>query len=101
MVSIHKVMTMSNDLNRNQSPRPSSGLAPWVNLTYPQKFTLVALIFALSLLAFLPLILEQNQRIENYGSREAQGNQCLHFVWQLSTDLQTLRIADTELQNGS
>jgi hypothetical protein len=75
------------------------GFTPWANLTYPQKFTLVALIFALSLLAFLPMILEQNERIENYGRKEAQGNSYLDLVWNLSTDLQSLHIASIEIGN--
>jgi GAF domain-containing protein/HAMP domain-containing protein len=88
-----------NDLNQKQSGN-SVGFTPWANLTYPQKFTIVAIIFALSLLAFLPLILQQNTRIENYGSRESQGNIYLGFLWQLSTDLQSLHIASIEVENG-
>ncbi len=91
---------MSNDINKNQA-RTSFGFTSWANLTYPQKFTVVALIFALSLFAFLPLILEQNRRIENYGRKEAQGNLYLGFLWQLSTDLQTLHITDIEIEDGS
>lgn len=89
-----------NDLSQNQSRR-SFGFTPWANLTYPQKFTVIALIFALSLLAFLPLIIQQNTRIENYGRKEAQGNTYLGFLWQLSTDLQSLHIAYIELESGS
>lgn len=94
---------MSNeqkDLHPNQLRRPF-GLAGWANLTYPQKFTVVALIFALSLIAFLPLILQQNTRIQNYGYKEAQGNSYLGFVWQLSSDLQSLHITSIEIDNGS
>ncbi|MBL8078991.1 MAG: GAF domain-containing protein [Anaerolineales bacterium] len=93
---------MSNITHSNQIPRRRTfGLAIWSNLTYPQKFTVIALIFALSLLAFLPLVLEQNTRIENYGRKEAQGAAYLQFLWQLTTDLESLRLANIELQNGS
>jgi GAF domain-containing protein/HAMP domain-containing protein len=98
MASARKVIMMSNDLNKNQARSPI-GFTPWASLTYPQKFTLVALIFALSLLAFLPMILEQNERIENYGRKEAQGNTYLDLVWNLSTDLQSLHIASIEIGN--
>jgi GAF domain-containing protein/HAMP domain-containing protein len=98
-----KVMTMSNEQNnptQNQL-RGSFGFARWASLTYPQKFTLVALIFALSLIAFLPLIIQQNTRIQNYGYKEAEGNTYLGFIWQLSTDLQSLHVASIEIDNGN
>jgi GAF domain-containing protein/HAMP domain-containing protein len=94
------ISNQQNDREQNQS-RTSRVFTVWANLTYPQKFTVVALIFALSLLAFLPLIIQQNARIENYGRKEAQGNAYLGFLWQLSSDLQSLHIANTELENGS
>jgi GAF domain-containing protein/HAMP domain-containing protein len=93
-----KVMPMNNDLKNNQV-RSTIGITTWANLTYSQKFTLVALIFALSLFAFLPMILEQNKRIENYGRKESQGNAYLGLLWNLSTDLKSLHIASIEIEN--
>ncbi len=87
---------MSNE-NKNQLRR----FAGWANFTYPQKFTAIALIFALSLLAFLPLILEQNKRIDNYGHKEQQGILYLGFLWQLSTDLQSLHILSIQLETDT
>lgn len=87
--------------NENTRTDQNQVRSPWGNLTYPRKFTLVALIFALSLLAFLPLILEQGDRIENYGRKEAQGADYLRFLWKLTTDLQSLHIASIELETGT
>lgn len=92
-------MSNTTPLKQRQLRTPSR-LTFWSNLTYPQKFTVIAMIFALSLLAFLPLILDQNTRIKNYGTKESQGNTYLRFLWQLTTDLQTLHGASIDLQNG-
>jgi GAF domain-containing protein/HAMP domain-containing protein len=93
---------MNNDTRLNQTPvQRRFQLPTWSSLTYPQKFVGIALIFALSLLAFLPLILEQNTRIENYGRKESLGTTYLGFLWQLSSDLQNLHITSIEFQNGT
>lgn len=93
---------MNNDTRINRTPTQRRFQLPlWTSLTYSQKFLGVTLIFTLSLLAFLPLILEQNTRIENYGRKEALGTAYLGFLWQLSSDLQNLHIANIDFQNGT
>lgn len=94
------MMSKENNFPDQSQVRRSRGVMSWENLSYSQKFTVVALIFALSLLAFLPLVTEQNTRIQNYGRKEAQGNAYLGFLWQLSTDLQRLHTANIEIETG-
>ena len=69
-------------------------------LTYPQKFVFIALIFALPLIAFLPLVFEQSTYIDRYGYKEAQGTIYLRGLWQLTNSLQTLQYASGEYSEG-
>jgi len=69
-------------------------------LTYPQKFVFIALIFALPLIAFLPLVFEQSTYIDRYGYKEAQGSIYLRGLWQLTNSLQTLQYASGEYSEG-
>ena len=69
-------------------------------LTYPQKFVLIALIFTLPLIAFLPLVFEQSTYIDRYGRKEAQGTIYLRSLWQLTNSLQTLQYASDEYSEG-
>ena len=69
-------------------------------LTYPQKFVLITLIFALPLIAFLPLVFEQSTYIDRYGHKEAQGTIYLRGLWQLTNNLQTLQYASGEYSEG-
>jgi GAF domain-containing protein/HAMP domain-containing protein len=58
-------------------------------LTFPQKFNVVTVIFILPLVAFIPLLLDQNTRIDHYGRKELFGALYLRPLWQLTEDLQT------------
>ena len=69
-------------------------------LTYPQKFVFIALIFALPLIAFLPLVFEQSTYIDRYGYKEAQGTIYLRGLWQLTNSLQTLQYTSGEYSKG-
>ncbi len=101
---------MSNEPTRqattNMEPTVLSGrLASlrlyWSRLTYSQKFTLISLIFTVPLLAFLPLIAGQVNRINNYGSREVQGNTYVNALWFIKSDLYELKLASDDFQNGT
>jgi len=56
-------------------------------LKYPTKFTLIALIFTLPLVAFAPLALEQRTRIEQYGRKELYGTLYLRATQKLLEDM--------------
>jgi putative methionine-R-sulfoxide reductase with GAF domain len=66
-------------------------------LKYPQKFTLITLLFVLPLAAFYPLVAQQNQRIENYGAKEFYGTQYLRPLQYLLRDAQQYEL----IVNGS
>ena len=55
-------------------------------LKYPQKFTLITLLFVLPLTAFYPLIAQQNQRIQDYGVKEFYGTLYLQPLEHLLSD---------------
>ena len=57
--------------------------ARFTGLKYPTKFSLIALIFTLPLIAFAPLALEQRTRIEQYGRKELYGTLYLRATQQL------------------
>lgn len=68
-------------------------LLTWFNrLTYPQKFNVIAVIFILPIIGFLPLISDQNARIDKYGRKELFGVFYLRPVWLLTEDLQNLEL---------
>ena len=52
---------------------PPKGPTSWAKLSYFQKFAIITMVFALPVLAFIPLAYEQYQRIDQYGTKEAQG----------------------------
>jgi len=66
-------------------------------LKYPQKFTLITLLFALPLAAFYPLVAQQNQGIENYGIKEFYGTLYLRPLQYLLRDAQQYELT----ANGS
>ncbi len=51
----------------------SNLLQPLSRLSYPQKFVLISLIFIIPLAAFVPLIVQQMDRINQYGDKEYSG----------------------------
>jgi len=61
-------------------------------LKYPQKFTLITLLFILPLAAFYPLVAQQNQRIQNYSAKEYYGTLYLRPLQQLLRDAQQYQL---------
>jgi GAF domain-containing protein/HAMP domain-containing protein len=89
---------MSNQpINLSQTKLESTRPTAWFDkFTYPQKFVLIALIFTLPIIAFLPLFVEQSTYIDRYGYKEAQGNTYLSNLWDLTNDLQSLQYDTSE-----
>ena len=74
--------------------------ARFTSLTYPTKFTLIALIFTLPLIAFAPLALEQSTRIEQYGRKELYGTLYLRATQKLLADVLAHQFAAKEYFDG-
>jgi len=70
-------------------------------LTYSQKFTLITLVFALPVIAFIPLFLDQSTRIDQYGHKELSGTLYLRPLWQLTADLQSYVFIAHEYSDGN
>ena len=71
--------------DKNNAPKKT--LYSWAKLSYFQKFGIITAIFALPVLAFIPLAYEQYLRIEQYGTKEAQGTVYLRGLWNLSDSI--------------
>ncbi|MFN8433780.1 MAG: GAF domain-containing protein [Anaerolineales bacterium] len=84
--------------NKNSFRR---GITSWAKLSYFQKFTIITMVFALPVLAFIPLAYEQYQRIDQYGTKEGQGVLYLRNLWDLSDSLHNYIIVNTNVENGS
>ena len=69
-------------------------------LTYSQKFNVITVIFVLPVIAFLPLLADQNTRIDQYGRKEFFGTLYLRPLWQLTEDLQTHDLISQKYRNG-
>ncbi len=69
-------------------------------LTYPQKFTVVTVIFILPLIAFAPLALEQATRIDQYGRKELYGTLYLRATRELLDDVFQHQFTMVEYLNG-
>ena len=69
-------------------------------LTYSQKFNVITVIFVLPVIAFLPLLADQNARIDHYGRKEFFGTLYLRPLWQLTEDLQTYELISQKYRNG-
>ncbi|GAB4579030.1 MAG: hypothetical protein Fur0022_17680 [Anaerolineales bacterium] len=66
-----------------------SGLFAGINrLKYPQKFTLISLLFIIPLLAFFPVIIEQVTRTQQYGTYELYGTYYLQPLQDLLEHVQ-------------
>src|SRR5258707_2064004 len=81
-------------------PGISSVWARFSSLKYPTKFTLIALIFTLPLIAFAPLALEERTRIEQYGRKELYGTLYLRTTQKLLEDLLAHQFAAIEYFGG-
>lgn len=90
----------SENNNKIRSANSFARLLNWSGLSYPQKFTVVAIIFALPLIAFAPLIADRFTRIDQYGYKEAQGAVYLRQVWQLADNIQLFHSAVIRYENG-
>ena len=67
----------------------SPGVLARINrLKYPQKFTLISLLFLLPLLAFIPIISEQITRVQQYGYDERYGTYYLQPLQDLLEHVQ-------------
>ena len=69
-------------------------------LTYTQKFNVITIIFVLPVIAFIPLLSDQNARIDHYGRKEFFGTLYLRPLWQLTEDLQTHELTSQRYRNG-
>ncbi len=94
-------MSMQEKNNPHQLNFVHPPLRGWTKLSYPQKFTIITLIFALPLLAFAPLVYEQILRIDRYGLKEAQGTLYLRNLWTLTESLQNYSAISSSLQSGA
>ena len=56
-------------------------------LTYPQKFTIITVIFVLPVVAFLPLVGKEVDRINRYGTNELFGTLYTRPLWKIANDL--------------
>src|SRR5437762_13679732 len=74
--------------------------ARFTGLKYPTKFSLIALIFTLPLIAFAPLALEQRTRIEQYGRKELYGTLYLRTTQKLLEDVLAHQFAFVESFDG-
>jgi len=73
----------------------------WFNrLAYPKKFNVIAVIFILPIIGFLPLVSDQNTHIDRYGRRELFGTLYLRPLWQLTEDIQALEIVHLKYTAG-
>jgi len=79
---------------------PPKGPTSWAKLSYFQKFAIITMVFALPVLAFIPLAYEQYQRIDQYGTKEAQGVLYLRNLWNLSDSLHNYAAVSTNVENG-
>lgn len=75
---------------------PKKTIYSWAKLSYFQKFAIITAIFALPVLAFIPLAYEQYLRIEQYGTKEAQGTVYLRGLWNLSDSINNYITIDND-----
>jgi GAF domain-containing protein/HAMP domain-containing protein len=72
-------------------------------LNYPRKFTVITIIFVLPIIAFLPLIGNEVDRINRYGTNELFGALYTRPLWKITNDLYlhqalSLKYADGEIE---
>lgn len=69
-------------------------------LTYPKKFTVITVIFLLPIIAFLPLLGTEYERINRYGTEELFGTLYTRPLWKIANDLYLHQILSTKFVNG-
>lgn len=70
-------------------------------LAYPQKFTLISLLFALPLTTFYPLVASQITRIVQYGYHELHGTYYLRPLQSLLSQIQAHARLDEAYRGGA
>src|SRR5262245_54419228 len=80
---------------------PRSLFERFSRLTYSQRFNVITLVFALPVIAAIPLFLNQLTRIDQYGHKELSGTLYLRPVWQLTEDLQSYVLTTQEFSAGN
>lgn len=69
-------------------------------LTYPKKFTVITVIFLLPVVAFAPLIGNEVDRINRYGTGELFGTLYTRPLWKIANDLYLHQVLAGKLVNG-
>lgn len=82
--------------------RISTTIANWFSgLTYPRKFNVITVIFLLPIIAFIPLIQNQTERIDRYGTHELFGTLYLRPLWKLTDAIQQHQDVSLSYLNGT
>ncbi len=69
-------------------------------LTYPQKFTVITIIFVFPVIAFLPLIGNEVSRINRYGTNELFGTLYTRPLWKIAHDLYLHEVLSEKFAEG-
>ena len=69
-------------------------------LTYPQKFTVITIIFVFPVIAFLPLIGNEVSRINRYGTNELFGTLYTRPLWKITHDLYLHEVLSEKFAEG-
>ena len=69
-------------------------------LTYPRKFTVITVIFLLPIIAFAPLIGNEVDRINRYGTGELFGTLYTRPLWKVTNDLYLHQVLSEKFVNG-
>lgn len=81
--------------------RITTAIANWFSsLTYPRKFNVITVIFLLPIIAFVPLIRNQTERIDRYGTHELFGTLYLRSLWSLTDAIQQHQVVSLSYLNG-
>jgi len=69
----------------------------WEKLRYSQKFAIIAVIFALPVIFFIPISLsEQYEHINEYGIKEQLGTEYLRILWEVKNSVQDYDLVTME-----
>ncbi|HQU35089.1 MAG TPA: GAF domain-containing protein [Anaerolineales bacterium] len=81
--------------------RIAAAITRWfLSLTYPRKFNVITVIFLLPIIAFIPLIRNQTERIDRYGTHELFGTLYLRSLWNLTDAIQHHQAVSLSYLNG-
>ncbi len=69
-------------------------------LTYPRKFTVITAIFVFPIIAFLPLIGNEVDRINRYGTGELFGTLYTRPLWKITHDLYLHQVLSEKFVEG-